>query len=253
METIGLIAAMPSESGALLKKVRGWKRTRVGSFRGFGFKMTNRNCILLTSGMGVRRAAEATHILIEKLHPACVISFGIAGAVREDLKIGDVIMATQSCILDKGVLSQFKFLSTLSDAAQETVEQALRHRGARLVPGTAITTRGTQLVLQQPKEVVNPILEMETAGILSATEAGGIPLVVIRSVSDGPLAPLPFDLEKFMDHNNNLRLGRLLLAVIKNPRLLIQSGQMRKNSRIAADNAAIVVVAILSQLLPLLT
>ena len=253
MDTIGLIAAMSSESNALLRQLQGGKRIAAGSFRGVRFQIAQRDCVLVTSGMGVRRAAAAARVLIETLHPACLLSFGIAGALREDLKIGDVILATHNCTLEKGRLGPFQLLATLSGAARETVEQALRPRGARFLLGTSVTTRGSQLVLQPPQGLLNPVLEMETAGILPVAEESGIPLVVLRSVSDGPLAPLPFDLGTVMDEDYNLQPGRLLLAVLKHPRLLLQSGRMLKNSRIAADNAAIAVAAVLGQLLPLIS
>jgi hypothetical protein len=88
---------------------------------------------------------------------------------------------------------------------------------------------------------------METVGILQAARESGIPLAALRSVSDGPQAPIPFDMETVMDDEYNFRLDRLLQAVLKQPRLLLQSSQMIRNSRIAADNAAISVLALLNQ------
>ena len=73
--------------------------------------------MLVTSGMGVRRAAEATRALIEAVHPACLISFGIAGAVGEELQIGDVIASTVTCSLEKGQLSPLQPLAELSATA----------------------------------------------------------------------------------------------------------------------------------------
>jgi hypothetical protein len=55
-----------------------------------------------------------------------------------------------------------------------------------------------------------------------------------------------------MDGNNNLLPGRLIIALLKNPRLLFRSGQILKNSRLAAENAAIAVTVALSQSMPLL-
>jgi adenosylhomocysteine nucleosidase len=246
METIGLIAAMPSEREALLRRFRGWKRSMVGSAQGIRFQIMDRDCVLVTSGMGVRRAAQATRILIEAIHPACLVSFGIAGAAREDLKIGDVVMATRNCSLENGRLSQSRPIASLATTGREAAEQALKSRGARLLIGTAITTRGAQLVQPHP-ELSNPILEMETAGILQAAAGNQTPLVILRSVSDGPLAPIPFDLETVMDDEYNFLPGQLLLAILKQPRLLLQSRRMTRNSRIAADNAAVAVMAVLEQ------
>jgi adenosylhomocysteine nucleosidase len=224
----------------------------VGPFRGTSFTIFNKECVLVTSGMGINKAAVAAHALIDTFHPVCLLSFGIAGAVHEDLQIGDVIMATHNCLFENGSLTSRLPLFALSDLSQETVKQACHARNAHFYPGTAITTRGNQLTSGQALDWMNPILEMETAGILQAANKGLTPVVVLRSISDGPNAPIPVDLEKVLDGNNNLQAGRLIITMLKNPRLLLRSGQILKNSRLAAENAAMAVTAALSQPLPLL-
>jgi adenosylhomocysteine nucleosidase len=247
METIGLIAAMPMESRALLQLVRGQERVSIGSLRGVRFRSADHDCVLVTSGMGVRRAATATRALIAAVQPDCLLSFGIAGTVQQDLKIGDTILAVQNCSLEMGELSPFQPLAALSAESQRSVEQALGSLGTRFVQGTAVTTRGSQLVLQRSQGLHNPVLEMETAGILQVAAENKIPLIVLRSVSDDPCSPIPFDLETVMDDEYNFRPGRLLLQILKRPGILFRSRQMITNSRLAADNAAAAVWAVLSQ------
>ena len=103
METIGLIAAMPQESAALLRQVKGWKRIAVGKLDCKAFELHEHNCLLVTSGMGMRRASEATRQLIESHSPRLLISFGIAGAVEADLEIGDVVVPEAYCKLEHGI------------------------------------------------------------------------------------------------------------------------------------------------------
>lgn len=247
METIGLIAAMPQESEALLRCIKEWKRIVLGPFRGVRFQLMDRNCLLVTSGMGLKRAMVATRTLLAGSSPHLLVSFGIAGAVNDDLHIGDVVVAGNTCLLDKGLPGQFQSLASLSEAAWNAAAQVLQPEGARLVPGTAITTRGSQVVLQQLEEMPHPVLEMETAGIAQVAAEMGIPLVSIRSVSDGPQSPIPFDLEAILDEKYNLRIGKLLTMVLRHPQIIFQSRQMMQNSRKAADHAARALVAALSQ------
>jgi len=49
-----------------------------------------------------------------------------------------------------------------------------------------------------------------------------------------------------MDENANLIAGKLLKAILHNPRILVQSRRMLRNSRLAADNAAKALVAVMS-------
>jgi len=253
METIGLIAAMPQESEALLRHIKEWKRAALGPFRGYHFRLMDRNCLLVTSGMGLRRAMNAARTLLAGSSPHLLVSFGIAGAVNPDLQIGDVVVARNTCLLDKSLPGQVRSLATLSEAAWNAAAQVLQPDGARLFAGTAITTRGSQVVLQVLEQMAHPVLEMETAGIAQVAAEMGIPLVSIRSISDGPQSPIPFDLETILDEKDNLRIGKMLMMVLRHPQIIFQSRQMMQNSRKAADHAASALVAVLNQPSPVIS
>jgi adenosylhomocysteine nucleosidase len=246
MDTIGMIAAMPQECGALLRRIGKWERTMFGPFRGYRFRLFDRNCLFVQSGMGFRRAMDATRALLAETSPQFLVSFGVAGAVKDDLQIGDVVVARVTCCLDKGIQSQFQGLASLSDAAQQAAARALQQRGARLFFGTAITTRGSQAVPLQLERMANPVLEMETAGIARVAVEQGIPLLALRAVSDGPQAPIPFDLEAVTDEDSNLLIGKLIKMALRHPRIILQSIRLSQNVERAAKNAAIALVAALS-------
>jgi adenosylhomocysteine nucleosidase len=252
METIGLIAAMQQESGALLRLIKKWKRITLGPYRGAHFQILDRNCILITSGMGLKRAKDATRILLTKESPQLIISFGIAGAPNVDLQIGDVVVARSACLLENGLPGRLKPLASMSKAAWNAANQALQPYEANLVFGTTITTRGSQVFLQRSEEMPYPILEMETAGIAHVAAEMGIPLLSIRSISDGPQSPIPLDLEAALDDKDNLRIGKLLLMALRHPQIIFHSGHIIQNSKIAADHAALSLVAALNQPLPMI-
>jgi len=203
--------------------------------------------VLVTCGMGVRRASEAARALIEMKALRYLISFGIAGAVEEDLDIGDVVLAEAVCRLEQGAVGPILPLAPWPEAAREAAGQALAERGARLFSGTAVTTGGSQVMENQLGEMRHRVLEMETAGIAMVAAEKGIPLLSLRAISDGPRAPIPFDLGEMMDEDANLQAGRLLKAIVRNPRIVFQSRRLMRNSRIAADNAAAALSAALSQ------
>ena len=247
METVGLVAAIPQERDALLRRVGEWKRIALGPFQGHCFKLLRQTCVLVTSGMGIRRAREATRCLVEMATPQVLVSFGIAGAVEADLEIGVVVVAESVCLLDQGVPGPLLPLTTWPDAAQEAIVQALAKRYAHLYAGTAITTQGSQFVEYRPGEMSHPVLEMETAGIAQVAMEKGIPLLSLRAISDGPCAPLPFNLGEMMDEDANLHVGKMLKFVVCHPRIILQSRQLMRNTSIATDNAASALVAALSQ------
>ena len=248
METIGLIAAMPQESAALLRCLGSWKRIARGPFRGHRFDLSGHACVLVTSGMGIRRASEAARNLLELNAPRFLISFGIAGAVEADLEIGDVVIAEATCLLDQGVPGPRLPLTPWPVEARHAMIRALDRRGARLFSGTAVTTLGSQFVQYRAEDMPHPILEMETAGIAEVAAEQKIPLLSLRAISDGPCAPFPFNLSELMDKDANLHVSSMLKVVVHHPGIILQSRQLVRNTRIAADNAALALVAALEWL-----
>lgn len=247
METIGLIAAMSSESDALLRYVKGGKRVSVSHWRGIRFHQGNRDCLLVTSGMGLKNAMGATDALLLESKLDLLISFGIAGAVIDDLNIGDVVLCGKTCLLEKDSPGQVQQIAALSVNALNAISKALTLVEARLVTGTAITTRGAQVPPQRLEQMTHPVLDMETAGISQIASKAGIPLIAIRSISDGPKAPNPFDLEVIFDDNYKIRIGRVLAAILHQPQIILRFRHMVKNTWIAADHAARAVFAMINE------
>jgi nucleoside phosphorylase len=246
MKTVGLIAAMSMESQALLRLVKEPKRIKLGHFKGYHFQLPQWECVLIECGWGMIRSEEATRVLVDHVHPALLVSFGIAGAVEEDLNIGDVVCAESHFLLREGNVLKKKESSRLSPSAKKSIVKSLHPRGARLFSGSTVTTRGSQLIPKNRNALVHPVLEMETAGILQGSRGTRIPLLSLRGVSDGPKAPIPFDLEAMVDDNYHMNIGKVILAILKRPSILPRALKMSKNSQLAADNEAIATLAALT-------
>jgi adenosylhomocysteine nucleosidase len=241
---IGLIAAMQSERSALLKLVKNTEKEEAKLWR---FQTPRNDCWLIESGMGWKAAAKAARDLLEKQDVQALVSFGIAGAVHSDLHIGDVILAYQACLLEGVKPAQFLPLTTLPDAARQAVEGALHPLGARLLNGIAVTTTGAQVLDAQDRKLENPILEMETHSIARVAHEYGVPLYALRSISDSPEAPIPFDLGAVMDDQFHFRTDKIIAEVIRHPAILKPGVTMLRNSGIACDHAALAVLVVLEQ------
>lgn len=240
---------MPEESGALLRRVPGWEARRLGAFRGFRLRIGGQNCLLIESGIGQQRASEATRTLLAE-GSRILVSFGVAGAVRADLRIGDVVAARHTCRLEQGTAGPLTPLFELPGEARRAAEQALQAHAARLLDGVTVTTRGEQTILKQPTEMENPVLEMETAWIAAAAMQAGVPLLALRGISDNPQGPLPLDLGAVLDAEYHLRISRLLGTLLRRPQILLQLPRFRRNTTLAADNAALVVMAVIGAMQP---
>jgi hypothetical protein len=157
------------------------------------------------------------------------------------------VISTQTCLVENDSFGEIKPLAGLSRQGWIAAEEILRQTSASLSPGTAITTRATPLDLDVMKQLTNPILEMETYGISQVAEGSAIPLLSLRSISDGPLQPLPFNLEDVYNDKDDLRLSKLFSMILKQPQILSKVGYVIRNSRIAANHAARAVLAILNE------
>ena len=247
MKSIGFIAAMSQEVRPFLRRVGKWERIRLSPFPGYRFRLFDRDCVLVQCGIGLRRATEATQALIAVAGPQLLVSFGVAGAVQNDRQVGDVVFVQAACSLDNGRPGQVQPLAAWSTAAQQAAAQALRPRGARCVTGTALTTPGSQSVHLQPQELAQPVLEMETMGIARVAAEQAIPLLALRAISDTIEEPIPFGPEEFFDADFNLRPGKIARLVLRRPHSLLQFLRLARNTNRAAENAAIALIAALSQ------
>jgi nucleoside phosphorylase len=151
------------------------------------------------------------------------------------------------CVLDRGTPGPLRPLAALSEAAWEAATRVLQADEARLVAGTAVSTRGSQVLGQGIGNMAHPVLEMETAGIAQVAVERGIALLSIRAISDGPRSPLPFDLEAVLDERYNYRMGRMAMVILRHPGILLRGRQLMQNTSIAADHAARALLAALRQ------
>ena len=240
---------MSEESRALLRQLLIWEASRLGPFPAFRFRLGEQDCLLVELGIGQQRASEATRMLLAK-GPRMVVSFGVAGAVQADLQIGDVVTARHTCRLEQGTVGPVAPLFELPGEARRAAEQALQARGVRLLDGVAVTTQGEQSILKGAAGLENPVLEMETAAVAAAAAQAGVPLLVLRGISDNPQEPLPLDPGAVLDEENRLKIGKLIGILLRRPYLLPQLGRFRHNTTLAAENTARAVLAVIGAMQP---
>jgi futalosine hydrolase len=101
---IGLISAVPFESGLLLKELKRKRRPNGAITTGV---LGGRRVVHVESGIGMVNAAHAATLLIHGYTPGLIILFGIGGAYpASGLKVGDIAMAECEVYADIGVLEE---------------------------------------------------------------------------------------------------------------------------------------------------
>ena len=94
---IGLVCALPLELAAFLSRCQHVKKYTGGSFTFRGGLYDGIRIAVVESGPGQSRAARATQALLDAHSPKWIISTGFAGALKPELKTGDLVVA--NCIV----------------------------------------------------------------------------------------------------------------------------------------------------------
>lgn len=96
MALIGIICSLWAEAKPLLS----WdSHPQVYKYKRHSWiRLTwqNHQIIVVVGKVGNAQASKATHLLIEHHNPQLIINFGSAGAISSDVKIGEVVVGTET-------------------------------------------------------------------------------------------------------------------------------------------------------------
>ena len=90
---IGIVCALPIELGAFMDRCQKVKKYTGGDFVFRGGFYDGIRIAVVESGMGFARARRATQALLEGHSPRWLLSCGFAGALRDNVPIGSILVA----------------------------------------------------------------------------------------------------------------------------------------------------------------
>ncbi len=241
---VGLIAAMPGEIKPLLRIAGKHSKTRLGAFNLYSLNVAGRQCRLIESGIGMKRAARAAQTLITGFSPEKLISFGFGGAVLPGMAAGDLAIAgrvfpVRESLPDAGETIGLLYPSGLLPNLQNIGNTLGFAVGQCDILTSDKILNKKELVGGLPSGVTNPVLDMETWAIALEAVRRNVPLLAIRAISDAAEEELEFCLERFMDREMNIRISRVLLTIASRPGILPQLIRLAGNSRSAGRNLAV--------------
>lgn len=199
MSTIGIIGAMDEEI-ALLKEAS--EIVAAKNILGSDFyiaKNSGKNIVVVKCGIGKVNAAVCTQVLIDHFAVDCVINVGVAGAIKNELKIGDVVISDDVVQHDMDVSplgyavgtipdldeSYFKADENLIELAQKAAEKSINHKfyTGRIVSGDQFVASADKKKMLQSNFGAY-CAEMEGAAIGHTCYLNCVPFLIIRSISD---------------------------------------------------------------------
>lgn len=90
---IGIIGAMDAEVKLLTEQMESIREETVGFARFYVGKLFDKDCVVGRCGVGKVHAAMCAQSMILRYAPEVIVNIGVAGALVDSLKIGDIVVA----------------------------------------------------------------------------------------------------------------------------------------------------------------
>jgi adenosylhomocysteine nucleosidase len=175
---IAVTFALPAEGSEFVDRLEGVSREQRDAAQFIRGRCGETDVIVLQTGVG--RAVAETRIrplLQEPMRPRLLISAGFAGALDDQLQVGDFFLA-----------ENFSDGAMLASARAALADRRLRV--GRLTTENAVLDSVEDrraLALRTGADAV----DMETSAIAEACAAAGVPMLSLRAITDTPAFPFP--------------------------------------------------------------
>lgn len=218
---------------AAWRGLREFRPGKWGTAEVHGAEIAGAEVGVLLTGAGPRPAAAAVaKVLGSGCGPMnCCISSGLAGALRPQYRIGQVL-AARSVSSDAApddhaerVLEGSEALISFAAECGATVVN--RFYSAGRVVGKALDKKHLGAAADA--------VEMESFEILRQARDCGIPAVAIRAVSDAAGEDLPLDMNEVFGKGGRVSLPRVLGQVVRHPHSLPGLLRLSQQSKCAAE------------------
>lgn len=200
MNIIGIIGAMEEEVELLKEKMTDTVIIEKAGMKFVKGTLKGQTAVVVRSGIGKVNAGICTQILADEFQVEAVINTGIAGSLKAEINIGDIVLSTDTMQHDVDArefgypLGQIPRMETLTFLADEKLRKLAKEVCEEVNPDIQVFegrgASGDQFVAD--KETKEKIIEntqaycteMEGAAIGQAAYLNKIPYLVIRAISD---------------------------------------------------------------------
>ena len=198
--TIGIIGAMEEEVRGLRKKMTDKIKTKRAGMIFCCGKLSDRDVVVVRSGVGKVNAAVCTQILIDEYKADYIINTGIAGALDKRLDIGDIVISEDAIYHDVdatvfgyqyGEVPRLKVVAFPADKKlMSAALSSCKNVGLDVSVYKGRITSGDRFVSSMSdknniiKNVGGMCAEMEGAAIAQVSYINKVPYVIVRAISD---------------------------------------------------------------------
>lgn len=229
MNKLGIIGAMEEEITLLKDKMEIKKVETKAGMEFFQGSILGKEVVVVRSGIGKVNAGICTQILVDDFQVEGVINTGIAGSLRNEINIGDIVLSSDALQHDVdaagfgyelGVIPRMEqsvflgdqTLLSLAKEVNEKVNPEISTFVGRVVSGDQFISdkEKKQFLI---KQFDGYCTEMEGGAIAQTACLNHIPFLIIRAISDKADDSAHMDYGEFeakaIEHSVKLMLGIL--------------------------------------------
>lgn len=197
---IGIIGAMADEVAQIKAVMEQPKVTVAAGMEFFEGKIYGKEVVVVRSGIGKVNAGICTQILADRFRVDKVINTGIAGSLRVEINIGDLVLSTDALQHDVDAAAfgyepgQIPQMDTSIFQADKYLLETAKRCCSQVNPEAGVhcgrVVSGDQFVAGKDKKqwladtFRGYCAEMEGAAIAQAAYLNGMDFLIIRAISD---------------------------------------------------------------------
>lgn len=230
---IGIIGAMDLEIATLREKMNVSATKTVASMDFFEGTLNDTSVVIVKCGIGKVNAGMCVQILHDLFDATHIINTGVAGSLRAEINIGDIVVSTDALQHDMDVtplgyergqipgipvkaFEADKMLANAAEASCKKVNTDIQVFSGRVVSGDQfISSKDVKDFLIANFD--GSCTEMEGAAIAQAAYLNALPFVIIRAISDKADDSAEMDYPTF-EHGAALHSANLVYEMLGNLR-----------------------------------
>ena len=200
MKKIGIIGAMELEVAELKSKMEIKNIVERAGMKFHEGTLNGKDVVIVQCGIGKVNAAMCTQALIDMYQPEAVINTGIAGSLKAEIEIGDIVLSEDAVQHDMDAAAfgyepgQIPRVDTLAFQADPDLINLAKICCAKVNPDihtfTGRVVSGDQFISDKAKKkwltetFDGCCTEMEGAAIAQVCYFNKIPFLIVRAISD---------------------------------------------------------------------
>ena len=225
---IAILGAMSEEIEFLLKEIGEYDNIDHAKNSFYKANYLGHELVIAYSIIGRVNAALTAAILIERFGCEKLIFTGVAGALNENLKIGDMIYTTSTAQHDlditafghpHGYVPGINVFENSDDILNSVAKKVAKALGVNLLSGVVAT--GDQFICNEDKKewikstFKADAVEMEGASVAQVCAALGVGFCMLRAISDEAGKKAEIDFDKFLIEAAD-KSAKFVLEMVKN-------------------------------------